>query len=119
MKRIISTILVCVLLLGCVFTLASCGKKLKGTYVAKQEMYGQSVEVAYTFDGDKISAEMTSTIAGVTNTTKLGEGTYEIDGDKIKITIEMNGETESQEFSFEKGKDYIKIDGDQYDKVKK
>ena len=34
MKKIISTVLVCVLLLGCVFTLASCDKVITGSYKA-------------------------------------------------------------------------------------
>ena len=118
MKRIISTILVCVLLLGCVFTLASCGKKLSGTYEATQEIYGQSVKVSYTFKGDKFTAEMSATVMGVTTSEKF-EGTYEIKDDKITITYEEDGETISTTSTFEKGKDFIKVDGIQLDKVKK
>ena len=118
MKRIISTILVCVLLLGCVFTLASCGKKLSGTYEATQEIYGQSVKVSYTFKGDKFTAEMSATVMGVTTSEKF-EGTYEIKDDKITITYEEDGETISTTSTFEKGKDFIKVDGIQLDQVKK
>ena len=118
MKRIISTILVCVLLLGCVFTLASCGKRLSGTYVATQEIAGQSVQVSYTFKGDKFTAEMSATVMGVTTSEKF-EGTYEIEDDKITITYEEDGKTVTTTSSFEKGKDYIKVDGIQLDKAKK
>ena len=99
MKKIISTLLVCVLLLGCVLTLASCGKKLRGTYV--MEIGG--VELAsYTFKGKKVTVKSGSVTT---------EGTYKIKGDKITITMEVEGEEFEEEYDFEKGKDYIKIDG--------
>ena len=117
MKRIISTILVCVLLLGCVLTLASCGKRLSGTYAAT--IAGQSVQISFTFKGDKFTGEMSTTVFGVTTTQKL-EGTYEIEDDKITLTYEEDGKTiTTTTSSFEKGKDFIKIDGIQLDKVKK
>ena len=118
MKRIISTLLVCVLLLGCVFTLASCGKRLSGSYSHKEEAYGQSVESVLTFKGKTVTIETKITVAGNTTTNSI-EGTYEIDDDKIKITFEEDGESITQDLDFEKGKGYIKIDDTKYDKVKK
>ena len=44
MKKIISALLVCVLLVGCMFALASCGKTLSGTYEAKIIGTGVSYE---------------------------------------------------------------------------
>ena len=108
MKRIISTILVCVLLLGCVLTLASCGKKLRGTYVCEED----GASISYTFKGKKFTAEMKW---GDTVVDDI-EGTYKIDGDKITFTYEVDGEEVEEECDFEKGKGYIEIDGDKYEK---
>ena len=51
--------------------------------------------------------------------TEKFEGTYEIEDDKITITYEEDGKTVTTTSSFEKGKDYIKVDGIQLDKAKK
>ena len=53
MKRIISTVLVCVLLLGCAFTLASCGKPNKDYKKAAEALKdeGYTVEVKENFGG--------------------------------------------------------------------
>ena len=54
MKRIISTMLVCVLLLGCVFVLASCGKKPNEDYktaASALEDDGYTVELKENFGG--------------------------------------------------------------------
>lgn len=119
MKRIISTLLVCVLLLGCVLTLASCGKMLSGTYSNKAELFGQSVETSYTFKGNKVTAEVKTTIAGNVNTTTK-EGKYAIEDGEITFTFEEDGEEKSETYTFEEGEKndvkYIKIAGVQYDK---
>ncbi len=103
MKKIISTLLVCVLLIGCVMTFASCNK-LSGKY----ENTTLGVTTTLEFDGDTVK------------TSAMGfsvEGTYEIDDDKITITYEENGKTISETTSFEKGKDFILIDDVKYEKV--
>ena len=119
MKRIISTLLVCVLLLGCVFTLASCGKMLSGTYSNKVEAFGQSIETSYTFKGNKVTAEVKTTIAGKVNTV-TNEGTYAIEDGEISFTFEEDGEAKTETFTFEEGEKndvkYIKIGAIQYDK---
>ena len=115
MKRIISTLLVCVLLVGCVLTLASCGTRLSGTYSAESEIMGQSIETSYTFKGKNVTVEVKTTVLGVVNSESV-EGTYEIDGDEITFTMEKDGETESQTVTFEKGDDYIKLAGVKYTK---
>ena len=119
MKRIISTLLVCVLLLGCVLTLASCGKKLSGTYASKVEAAGQSAELSFTFKGKNVVIETKFTVLGQVET-KSQEATYSIDGDEITFTYEEDGEEKVETMTFEQGeKDgvkYIKIAGVQYDK---
>lgn len=117
MKRIISTILVCVLLLGCVFTLASCGKKLSGKY----ELDLGIGSVTYDFKLTKVV--ITGEALGQDTSV---EGKYKIaknDKGELEITFTFENEENAKEyagtFSFEKGDDYIKIGGVKYNKVKK
>ena len=121
MKRIISTILVCVLLVGSVFALASCGNNPSGSYesigyqsVAKTGgvyEFGMGGKVTYTFFA-----------AGVESYSVEGEYKVETkDDDKLTITFtygEDKGDAKSGTVSFEKGDDYIKIAGIKYNKAK-
>ncbi len=120
MKKIISALLVCVLLVGCIFALASCGKTLSGTYEAKIIGTGAS----YKFNGNKVT--ITYSVLGFE---KAIEGTYEItknDEDKEVIIFTFASGVEGAddyagEFPFVEGKEgdnnYIKIGGIQYNKV--
>lgn len=110
MKKIISTMLVCVLLLGCVFTLASCSR-LSGTYSNVEDGTGTT----YEFDGDQLV--MKTYLLGVK--TAEVEGTYEIKDDEIIITWETVGGKEVEarfefERGFDDGKAYIEINDDKY-----
>lgn len=83
MKKIVSTLLVCMLLVGSVFALASCfgGNKLSGTYEAT---VAQNAVVSLTFDGDKV----TYTVPGLDEFGIEGlSGTYSIEDDKITMTF--------------------------------
>ncbi len=118
MKKIISAVLVCALLVGCVFALASCSKKLSGTYEADALVAGAS----YEFKGSKVT--ITAEVLGFE---KSFEGKYEItendDGDTVIIFTFENDDAEKYdgEFSFsegeEDGKKYIKIGGVKYVKA--
>ena len=120
MKRIISTLLVCVLLLGCVFTLASCGKVLSGKY----ELDAVLASKTYEFSGLN---KVVITYEALSVETTL-EGTYKIaendDGD-LEITFTFEDEEKADEyagtFSFAQGEEdgvkYIKIGGVKYKKV--
>ena len=118
MKRIISAVLICVLLVGCVFALASCGKKLSGTYKGDALVASAS----YTFKGSKVT--ITAEVLGFE---KDFAGKYEItDNDKGETVIiftfeDKDAEKYSGEFSFAEGKEgdtkYIKIGGVKYNKV--
>ena len=125
MKKVLSLVLACTLLLGCVLIFASCGG-LKGTY----EYTSQNIALVLTFSGNK-----------VTQTTPENKdlevvGSYEIKDDKIIITYEeykysgndstmsetldiLNAtlkDSEPTTYSFEKGDGYIIIDGLKYEK---
>ena len=118
MKKIISLTLVCVMLLACVFTLASCGKRLSGTY--SQDLVGLA-GVSYEFSGKNVA--VTFSFLGTETTV---DGSYEIGEDEDgKSIITFSFEDEKAEkydgtFSFAEGKeegtDYIKIGGVRYDK---
>ena len=116
MKRIISTLLVCVLLIGCVFTFASC-TLLMGKY----ETNLVAAEVSYEFG---IFGTVTIEVDPIIGDDTEYKGKYTINdaGDKITIIIDdEKAELYDGEFSFakgeENGKQYIKIAGVKYEKV--
>ena len=123
MKRIVSALLVCVLLVSCMLTLASCGKTLSGTYKGTGILSGTS----YAFDGNKV----TITVEIPLFDDLVLDGTYEIttnDDDKDVIIFTFGDDEEdakdySGEFSFAEGTEgdtkFIKIGGVQYNKVEK
>ena len=115
MKKIISTVLVCVLLLGCVFTLASCSKLLFGKY----EIDAGVASVTYDFKVTKVSITVDTLLGAETI-----EGSFKItenEKGESEITFTFEDEDKAKEysgtFSFEKGDDYIKIAGVKYKKV--
>ena len=120
MKRIISTFLVCVLLLGCVFTLASCGKMLSGKY----ELDAYVGSKTYEFSGlNKVS--ITYELLSVETTI---EGTYksaENDKGETEITFTFEDEEKAKDyagtFPFAQGEEdgvkYIKIGILKYNKA--
>ena len=123
MKRIVSLLLVCVLLLSCAVVLASCGKTLSGTYEAKVEAVGQSISTSYKFSGKKFELTVKTTFIGNV-TTDTTSGTYEItenaDGTlEIKFAVENDeGEVKESTYTLVKTDEYIKIGNVQYNKVK-
>ena len=115
MKKIISTLLVCVLLLGCVLTLGSCSKFLMGEY----ELDALVGSVKYEFKLTKV--EITVEVLGQDT---AFEGTYKIaenEKGETEITFTFEDDEKAKEyagtFSFEKGDGYIKIGGVKYNKV--
>ncbi|MBQ7337533.1 MAG: hypothetical protein IJW40_03655 [Clostridia bacterium] len=85
--------------------LASCGNTLKGTYAAEVA----TIRTAYNFDGDTVTIDAGA--LGVS--TQVAEGTYEIKDDQIIFTFGDDNKYTGT-FSFEKGDDYIKINGITY-----
>ena len=122
MKKTLSAILVCVMLLGCVFTLASCGNKPSGKYQAKLEILGQRTTTTYDFKMNKVIVTVETEVLGNINT-ETTEYKYKVNKkDDGTLTIDLTGEVEGEEktntYTYEKGDDYIKIAGIQYNKVK-
>ena len=118
MKKIVSTLLVCVLLIGCVLTLASCAKTLSGTYSAS---VGDLTGTTYVFDGKNVTVKYM-----VLTFEKIITGTYEIteneEGEAVIIFTFADGtdgaDSYKGEHSFNEGVEddveYIKIDGVKY-----
>ena len=119
MKKIISTVLVCVLLLGCVLSLASCDSMLMGTYEMKITEGNKT-----TLEFSPFKVTKTVTILGES---KVTEGKYKIaenDEGKLEITFTWEGEEEAETLSFSKGEEdgvkYIELGGLlKFEKVKK
>ena len=114
MKKIISTILVCVLLIGTMFTLASCSNILVGEYLYEAEVLGVDLgEQTYEFG---FLGNVTLTVDPPIGEDKVYEGKYKLNdaGDEITFTFE-NEEAEeySGTFKFAKGEEngvkYVKI----------
>lgn len=120
MKKIVSALLVCILLVGCTLALVSCGGpsgKYKGA-----ELFG--ISTTYEFSGSKVTIT-----TGAGNLTYTLNGEFEMgENDKGEETITFTfgeGEEDSEEYSGthtyvegeEDGVKYIKIDGVKYTKV--
>jgi len=112
MKKIISTILVCVLLVGSIFSLASCNKILTGKYEADLLVS----EVTYEFE---LFGKVTKTVDYPVVDDEVTEGKYEFNdaGDEITLTFGENSNTYDFSSGEEDGVKYIKLDGVKYELV--
>ena len=120
--RVLSFALIAVMM---VCALASCAKKISGTYVAEVGGELAGYTATYTFSGKKVNVTKEATIAGFSKTTELN-GTYEIaENDEGELEITLSFETEDDEiksgtFTFSEGVEndveYIKIAGIKYTK---
>ncbi len=108
MKKIISTLLVCVLLIGCVMTFASCN--LLGGFLLEGEYYCEDNGVTYEFDDKKYEKEL--------GPVTVHEGTFEVKDGEISFTYSLvGGLSNTETLSFERGMGWIEIDGKRYEKV--
>ena len=123
MKKTISAVLVCVLLLSCVFALTSCGKILNGTYEFKLT---DDNKTTYDFSMNKCTKTTTMGAIGFTKSETV-EGKYEInevEEGKFEITFtwDVDGEEKIETVSFAEGEEndveYIKLGALRYDKQK-
>ena len=117
MKKIISTLLVCVLLLGCVMSFASCSNLLIGKYEAEVDAVVAGGKVTYEFAAIKYTKTTTTEVLGFEKTT-VEEGKFKIaENDEGELTItftyEADGEEKTETASFTQGEEngvkYIKI----------
>ena len=111
MKRVLALALVCVM----VFALASCSKKLSGTYTAEGNLFGLAgAKTSYTFSGSKVTVSVTGSLLGSSKTSEF-KGEYEIteaDDGTMSITLTFT-DSDAQKyggtFDFVDNKDSIKI----------
>lgn len=112
MKKIVSAILVCVLLVCTLLTLASCGKSLSGKYTGDILV----AKVTYEFAA---GGKVTKTTDPLVGNNVVEEGKYEFNKDGNEITFTF-GE-ESSTHSFVEGEEgdvkYIKIDSFKFTKA--
>ena len=129
MKKTISTLLVCVLLVGSLLTLASCEVAgfVFGTY-SRTDTFIVDITTTYEFSLTEVTVTTVSDKligSGQSTTTetmkyKVGEND---EGEKvIAFTVETEDGTKTTELSFNSGKDdggsYIEIGGTRYYSVK-
>ena len=112
MKKTVSMMLVCVLLVCSLLTLVSCGKSLSGTY--KYE--GLTSTITYEF---QMGGKVTKTTNPVIGKGETVEGEYEFNDEGNKITLTFNDESFTHDFveGEESGVKYIKLDLFKYDKI--
>ncbi len=116
MKKTVSAILVCVLLLGTMLTLVSCDRILFGKYEADLVVS----KVTYEFSAFN---KVTITVDPIIGETSVTEGTYKIaednEGNIEFVFTAKDGEPEASSFSTgeEDGVKYIKIGGVKYNKA--
>lgn len=122
MKKIVSTLLVCVMLVGMIFTLVSCGKILNGKYEC---VISDSNRITYEFSLNKVTQTVTTGAFGYTNS-KVTEGKYEInevEENKYTITFtwDVDGEEQIETVDFSEGEEngvkFIKLGLVRYEKV--
>ena len=131
MKKTISTILVCVLLVGTLLSLASCEVlgMVIGTYSRTYtNLLGQEVTETWEFSGKEVTKSTTSTkLVGEGTNTSTEYMEYEIgeneDGEKIiSLTVTTDNKSTTTDLKFNSGNDdggsYIEIDGVRYYSVK-
>lgn len=107
MKRVLALVLA----LSLVFVLASCGKKLSGTYVY-ESVVGSTT---YEFEGRKVTVIIGTVLGDVTYS-----GKYKISKDKdgdLKIQFTFDDSVEySKTYTFEETENGIKLNGLSYTK---
>ena len=129
MKRTISLMLALVLTFGMLFTLASCGGGLSGSYQGKVDIAVASYTVTYNFSGSNVEVKSVANIAGFEKS-YTANGTYTLGEDENgnkTITFDFgDGEAEGAADSGvalpfaegeENGTKYISIAGVKYNKV--
>ena len=119
MKRIISTLLVCAILLGCVLTMASCSYVLMGKYELDAGVGSQTYEFALP---NKVSITyelltMEKTVEGTYKIAENEDGEFEITFTFADEEAEKYAGTFSLSQGEEDGVKYIKIGGVKYTKV--
>ncbi len=124
MKKLLKITSLLLVVVTLCLSLASCGKKLSGSYEAEINAIAFKYTATYTFSGKKVNVEKKTTgaITGKVESVEFN-GTYEIEENKdgtMEITFTFEDEDEeikSGTYTFEEGEDFIKIGSAKYTKV--
>lgn len=129
MKKTISTILVCVILLGSLLSLASCEVAgfVFGTY-SRTDTFIVDITTTYEFSLTEVTKTVaTDNLIGSGQSTTTETMKYKVttneDGKKVIVfTVETDNGSQTSEYSFNSGSDdsgaYIEINGTRYYSVK-
>ena len=131
MKKVLSALIVCVLVLGSLLSLVSCGQTISGTYEGEVDLYIAKYTVTYSFKGNsvEIKSQLSSAIGSLNPA--VVNATYEIKEDENgnkTITFDYGDadtedgmEKEGVALSFSEGTEdgvkFIKIAGVKYNKA--
>lgn len=125
MKKTVKVLAIVMTIFMLCLSLASCGKKLSGSYKGEINILVASYEVVYEFSGSNVTVtRQVESVIGDTDPVEI-KGTYEItedDDGELKITFKYDTEDDVIDggtFDFEEGDDYIKIAGIKYNKIDK
>ena len=114
-----------VLTFGMLFSLASCGCGISGSYKGEIDLKAVTYTVTYKFNGSNVDVESTATILGFEKSWTVA-GTYtlgETENGTKTITFDFGGKSAEGAaeagvaLPFEQGDGYIKIAGIKYNKV--
>lgn len=84
--------------------LAACGGKVAGVYECEMEMGGVKSVISLELQEDEtFTLKTKAEVGGVSNEQEIGKGTYKVDGDKITLTLEAEGETTTLEGTVKDG----------------
>lgn len=116
MKKTVSAVLVCVMLVCTLFALTSCGKTISGKYKSEIDMGFAAMSTTYEFD---IFGKVVRTTNSL-GSEKTVEGKYEFIEDDTKVTLTFP-EEDPATYDFSSGEEdgvkYIKLDGIKFTKV--
>ena len=133
MKKIVSLALVCIMLLGSVLALSSCGKIVTGKYEADITAIGTGVVITYEFSGlNKVTVTSKAKVIGfssepvvITGTYKIAEDedgnstiTFDYDDDKEAEGAEKEGVAVPFGTGDDDGVKYVRIGGVKFKQVK-
>ncbi len=123
MKKILSSVLVCVLLVGCVFSLAGCVLSLGPVTVISGKYEGNVLVADVTYEFSPLGG-VTLTVNPVIGKAATYEGKYKVNSDTQEITLSFEDSDAdayegTSDFSYgeEEGVEYVKIGVVKYTQV--
>ena len=116
MKKILSSILVCVLLVGCMFSLAGCVVKLGSSALISGTYEADAAIAKYSFEFSPFG-KVTVNVDPILGNSSTHEGKYKVNADTKEITLTFEGDAPlgfdngTVDFSYgdDEGVDYVEV----------